>query len=315
VASSKRGRRHGRRGSGGGLGGGEGQVGVLQGRLVEMELADGGAGGDQAVEHLVGLTGRGDRAGDPALVVRAPVDADPQPQPAAAAAQPVRGVLGGQPAAVQDGDAVGQLSGLLQVLGGQEDGAALVAQLAHLLPERPPALGIEAGTRLVQEQHGRPVQQGAGQVESAAGAARVGGDAPVQHPTEAQPVHHLADPGGGGTARRLPQGGQEAQQLAAGHGLVQGGVLHGHPDGPAHRGRVAGDVVAGDPGRSGGGGGQGGEDADGGGLARAVPAQVGEDLPVAGPERHLVQGPHLTRVDLAQFDRLDRRLCHGPPPF
>jgi hypothetical protein len=55
------------------------------------------------------------------------VDVEPEPQPPVAAAQPGRGVLGNQAPGLEDGDLVGELGGLLQVLGGEEDGAAVVA--------------------------------------------------------------------------------------------------------------------------------------------------------------------------------------------
>jgi hypothetical protein len=68
-----------------------------------------------------------------------------------AALELVRGALGDQAAAVEQGDTVGELVGLLQVLGGQEDGDPAGHQLADELPHAAAAAGVQAGGRLVQE--------------------------------------------------------------------------------------------------------------------------------------------------------------------
>jgi hypothetical protein len=58
---------------------------------------------------------------------------------------------------------VGQLVGLLQVLGGEEDGgAALALEGPDLGPDRGPALGVEAGGGLVQEEDLGVVDEGGG---------------------------------------------------------------------------------------------------------------------------------------------------------
>ncbi len=76
------------------------------------------------------------------------------------------------PAAVDDADPVGLL-GLLEVVGRQEDRrAALRADRPEVVPQRSAARRIEAGRRLVEEQHTRPVQQAADDLELAAHAAR-----------------------------------------------------------------------------------------------------------------------------------------------
>ncbi len=66
--------------------------------------------------------------------------------------------LGGRPrvrdpAPVHQGDVVGELVGLLQVLGGEQHGRALGGQVAHGVPDPVAAGRVEAGRRLVQEQH------------------------------------------------------------------------------------------------------------------------------------------------------------------
>ena len=91
----------------------------------------------------------------------------------------VRRALGDEPARGDDADAVGELLGLLEVLGGQEDGRALVVERAHLAPQRGAARRVQAGGRLVEEQHVRPVHEREREVQPPAHAARVAADAPV----------------------------------------------------------------------------------------------------------------------------------------
>ena len=82
--------------------------------------------------------------------------------------------LGDDAAVVDDPDAVGEHVGLLEVLGGEEHGDAVVArEPCDLLPERAAALRVEPGRRLVQEQHARPVDERQREVEPALHAARV----------------------------------------------------------------------------------------------------------------------------------------------
>ena len=55
-------------------------------------------------------------------------------------------------ALADDADAVGHLLGLVDVVRGQDDGHAAVAQRAHQLPHVAPQLDVDAGGRLVEEQ-------------------------------------------------------------------------------------------------------------------------------------------------------------------
>ena len=90
------------------------------------------------------------------------------------------GALGDDPAAVDDGDPVGQAVGLLEVLRGEEDRHA-VAPTSSVddLPHRLAAARVEPGGRLVEEDHRRVADEARGEVEPAAHAAGVGGDAPA----------------------------------------------------------------------------------------------------------------------------------------
>ena len=90
-----------------------------------------------------------------------------------------RRALGDDPPVVDDPDPVGELVGLLEVLGGEEDGRALAVQRRDLLPDRLAADRVEAGRRLVEEEHPRLVDERRGEVEPPAHPARVGADAAV----------------------------------------------------------------------------------------------------------------------------------------
>ena len=81
--------------------------------------------------------------------------------------QLLRSALRDDPAVVDDPDAVGEHVGLLQVLGGEEDGdALLLREPAHFHPERRAALNVEPGRRLVEEEDARAVHECERKVEA-----------------------------------------------------------------------------------------------------------------------------------------------------
>ena len=81
---------------------------------------------------------------------------------------------------VDDPDPVGEHIRLLEVLRGQEDRHSLLAgEPSNLVPERRPALRVEHGRRLVEEEDPRPVHERERQVEPALHPARVAADLAV----------------------------------------------------------------------------------------------------------------------------------------
>ena len=84
--------------------------------------------------------------------------------------------LGDLDAAVDDRDPVGELVGLVEVLRGQQDRAAVADELADGVPHLTAGARVEAGGRLVEEDQRRPGDQAGGQVEPATHAAGEGGD-------------------------------------------------------------------------------------------------------------------------------------------
>jgi hypothetical protein len=76
-------------------------------------------------------------------------------------------------AAVDDGEAVAESIGLFHVVGGQQHGRPLPADPLELLPQRCPALGVQALSGLVQEENRGLVHQRAAQVQAPLHSARV----------------------------------------------------------------------------------------------------------------------------------------------
>src|SRR5256714_1110525 len=88
--------------------------------------------------------------------------------PAELKAQVGRGALGDDVPVVDDPDAVGEHVGLLQVLRRQEDGDAVLArEPGDLRPQGRAALRVEAGRRLVEEEHARAVDEPEPEVDAA----------------------------------------------------------------------------------------------------------------------------------------------------
>ena len=83
-------------------------------------------------------------------------------------------VEGQHPAVVDDRQAVAELVGLLHVVRGEEDGLAVVVELLEDLPQGDPALGVEAGGGLVEEEDRGPVHHRPGDHQALGHAAREG---------------------------------------------------------------------------------------------------------------------------------------------
>ncbi len=144
-----------------------------------------------------------------------------------------RRALGDDLAGVDDPDPVGELVGLLQVLGGEEDGGALVVELRDLLPDRLARDGVEARGRLVEEQHPRLVHQRRGEVEAPLHAARVGADAAVGGRLEVDALQQLVR-----ALRRPPPRASRAASPAAGSARARSSAGPARP--PAGRRRSPG---------------------------------------------------------------------------
>jgi hypothetical protein len=214
-----------------------------------------------------------------------------------AALELVRGALGDQPAVVEQRDPVGELVGLLQVLGGQEDRDPAGHQVADDLPHGAAAAGVQAGGRLVQEDDPRVADQAHGQVGPPPHAAGEGRGRLPGRRGQVEPLQQLGRPPPP-LAAQVVQVGHQQQVLLAGEQVVHRGELAGDADRGPHRVRVPGQVVAGDAHLAAVGADQDGQDVHGGGLAGAVGAEQREDRPL----RHL-------QVDAVEHDLVAERLA------
>ena len=113
--------------------------------------------------------------------------------------------LGDDAAAVDDRHPVGEHVGLLEVLRGEEHRDAVVGgQAPDLLPQRAAALRVQARGRLVEEQHGRVVDERQREVEPALHAARVAADLAVGRLGEARRARAARPRAHGGRPWRRP---------------------------------------------------------------------------------------------------------------
>ena len=139
-----------------------------------------------------------------------------------AAAQRVGRARGHDPAGGQDRHPVGQVLGLVHVVGGEQDRLAELAEALDQLPGTPPGRRVEPGGRLVQEEQVRVADQPEGQVEPSLLAARQRLDPGAGLLAQADQVDHL--PGG---ARGRIVAAEQLQHLAHGElAEVAGGLEH-----------------------------------------------------------------------------------------
>ena len=204
-------------------------------------------------------------------------------------------------AAIEDRQAGGELIGLLQVVGGEQDGQALlVGQALDLLPHFGAHLGVEAGRRLVQEEHLRPVHERGGDVEPPLHPARVVAGDPLGRFRQAELLEQLVDP--------LPElapvdradQSLQAQVLAPVQVDVDARGLPDDADRLAHLPRLRDRVEAGHTYTPGGGEGERGRDLDRRRLAGAVRPEQPEDRAGGNREVDAVEGANAALVDLDQ---------------
>ncbi|ALE85348.1 hypothetical protein XF36_21140 [Pseudonocardia sp. HH130629-09] len=154
---------------------------------------------------------------------------------------------------------------------------------------------VQPGGGLVEEQHLGASDEARCQVEPAAHAAGVGAGAAPGGVGEPEAVDQLGGAGPGGCPRQIEQPADQVEVVAAGQGLVDGGVLAGEADQGADPGGVADDVAAEHRGPAGRRREQRGQHADGRRLAGAVGAEQAQDLSAPGGE-----GDPVDRADLTE---------------
>ena len=226
--------------------------------------------------------------------------------------------LGDHPPGLDDRQAIGQGIDLLEVVAAEQDRGALLPQLAQHLPDGGAALDVEAHRGLIEHQQLGRVEQAAGQIQPATHAAGVATAAAIDPVAHRQQLHQLGDAGIALTALEVIEVALELQQLTAGQDLVDRHLLGHVAEQVAHAPRFAQGIEAGDAHAAGIRGEQGGQDAQGGGLAGAVGAE--QAVEAAGGHRQIeaVEGHHLgtlAAVGLAQVPQLQHRLLFVVRPL
>jgi hypothetical protein len=180
---------------------------------------------------------------------------------------------------VDDGDAVGELIGLVEVLGGEQDGCTGGDEDANDLPHLIPAPRVETAGGFIEKQQWGRDHDARGNVEAAAHAARVRPHQPVRGLSQSERVEQLAGPFLGVAPGQAEEAADEHEVLPTAEFLIDRRELSGQAHCATHRIGVSDDVVTQHPGPAGIRPKQGGEHPDGRGLARAVGPEHAVDSP------------------------------------
>ena len=205
-------------------------------------------------------------------------------------------------AVVHDDDAVGQLVGLLEVLRGEEHGRAVLHEVADDRPHRQAAARVQARGGLVEDEQARPADEGAGEVEASAHAARVGLGDTVAGVDQVELLEQLAGASARFARGQLVEPTEEPEVLAPGEVLVHGRVLAGEADDAAQLLGLLDRVEAGHRGVTRVRAQQRGDDAHGGGLAGAVRAEQAQHAALRDGQVKAVQRAHLVLARAIDLD-------------
>ncbi len=206
-------------------------------------------------------------------------------------------------AVVDDDDAVGQLLGLVEVVGGDEYADTVVAELADHLTDELAAGHVDPRGRLVEEGDLGAAHQRQGQGEALGLAAREAahrGGGPLD---QADPLEQVVGVLGARVVR-----GEQAEGLPGGDAWVDAALLQHHADAAGEGLVVAPRVEPQHPHRAGGGGAVALEGLHRAGLAGAVGPEQSEHLAGLGVHRQPVHRSERTVPD-AEIGHLDSR--HG----
>ena len=204
-----------------------------------------------------------------------------------------------------------EVLGLLHVLGRQQYGRAAGDELLDEAPDIVAGTGVQAGGRLVEEQHPRTANQAGADVEAAAHPARVGLDELIGRIGQREALEHVLSAAATLGLAQLVEEPDELEVLSSGEQLVNGGELSGEADQRAQSRGVRDHVAAGHRGASAVRSQQRRQDAHERRLARAVRAEQREHLALLGDEVEVGEGL-CGPEPLA--DSLDFDHRHGWPP-
>ena len=208
-------------------------------------------------------------------------------------------------ALVDDADAVGHLLGFFDVVRGEDDGDAGGAQRAHHVPHVLAQLDVDAGGRLVEEQHLRLVRERLGDQHAPLHAAGQRHDLGVLLVPQRERAQHLLDVAGIGRQAEQPAAERDRRP----HRLERVGVelLRHQADQRAGGAIVGEDVMAADRDRAGRRRHDPADDADQRGLAGAVRPEQRENLALVDVEVDALERLEPGGIGLRQVgDRNDR---------
>ena len=221
---------------------------------------------------------------------------------------------GDDAAFIDDGHAVAELLGFFDVVGGQQDGALLAAQVQDEFVDFEAGLGVESGGGLVEEEDLRIVEHGERQGQALLLPAGEFGVLRVALLPELEALQELIAIHGAGV-----EGGEELHGLADFELLLEVGGLQADADAVFELKGLDLGVAAEHADAAAGTGAQALEDFDGGGFAGAVGAEQAEDFAGADFEIDafdgrkaavaLGEGFHLNGIvhELTSFSQAGRR--------
>ena len=205
---------------------------------------------------------------------------------------------------IHDGDAVRDTVRLVHVVRGEEDGGLLgLVEALDVGPELVAALRIEAQRGLVEEENLWGVQKAAGDLEPALHAAGEGLHVASLRSHSSKSLSSSSVRSARDLARHVVEDAVQIHVFVGGLLAVEAGVLKDDAEALAdlvllHRGIEAVELDA-----AAGRAQQRGEHLDGGGLARAVRAEEGEDLALRDVEGDVVDGGEIAEA----FDQMADR--------
>ena len=150
--------------------------------------------------------------------------------PAHAILELVAGPLRDHPPVIDHRDPVGELVGLLEVLGRQHDRRPLADELAHDRPDLVSAARIESGGGLVEKQDPRTREEARREVEPAAHPAGVRACGAIGGVGELEALQQLGRSPARLVPREVEQAAEHLEVLPPGEDLVDGGELSREPD-------------------------------------------------------------------------------------
>jgi hypothetical protein len=187
-------------------------------------------------------------------------------------------------------DPVGELVGLLEVLGGEQHRRPLAHEVADRAPDLVSAAWIQPGRGLIEKQHRGVREQARRQVEPPAHPTGVGSRRSIGGVGEVEAIEQLGRPPAGLDRCEVEEPSEHLQVLPPGQQLVHCRELPGETDELAHRGRVADDVLSKDLGVAGIRPEKRGENADERRLACSVRSQQAEDRALLDLNGHPGEG-------------------------